>query len=915
MKRSVALITAFVLLLTCFCAVACNRSVYVYLHGYDGGEEVKKIVYDSDVALPEPKCDDYVFEGWFTDANTTEPFVQGQEKSEDFHLYAKWSKAKSPVVHTVRLVFNDGRADVTLNVADGIPASVPQPDREGYRFDGWYFDGSDTQYADQPVTEDIVLCAKWTELSRYIVKLVYNDGETFVDIPIYDGGYVQLPTPSREGYLFKGWFTDQTYQHKFTDTPVKSNITLYAGWSAQTGNAYNVTFVFYGNVRTVKTFEAGSVAEVPSPPIRRGYIFEGWYLDENFTVECNDLIVDHDYTVYAKWYAKIAITLKYMDGVTSDRVIYVNEGETPELPADPVRLDHDFVGWFLDEEGAEQYVLGPATHDLTLFAKWEEKHTVHRYDSYFMFTECTYSGCHVLGRNRGERQYDNMCDFGWSKQNEIDGHYDDCQSALNGTVAQFVEAFEIFEDDLEYLSDQYYWATLYYDVRYYDYTSVVNCYSTNFSRYYDLFIQADNTFHEEFWALYGEDSEEVLYYAEMYADQEESEADSILEEYYSEMNSYYPATGTLNSLYGRLVKAYNKEAKGYGYDNYMEYAYSEVYNREYGPEDTAEMHSFVKEYIAPALVTAHNKNVGVGNSSDRSFFDALSSGRIVSGSASQTATNYIGNYFKWLYDNSDPDKTIDFYSAVEEMFSVGNYFSGSGEGAYTMYVPYGDMACIYVQSGITYDNAFTFVHEFGHYYNYYYNGEKYLSYDHDETHSQGNEMLFLAWLKQNKPSNVTTGMTRLEAEQLENILWTICMASAVDELEQAAYTGVYNGEPFTGTDYHSLFGEILDSYGTDASSILKSNGNQSYWYYVAFDNAVYYISYAMSALPSVELYTIAESEGVEKARETYFKLFTYCDDESRMSQYTYSKTLEYCGLTSPFNESLYTHISEYIDSL
>lgn len=370
---------------------------------------------------------------------------------------------------------------------------------------------------------------------------------------------------------------------------------------------------------------------------------------------------------------------------------------------------------------------------------------------------------------------------------------------------------------------------------------------------------------------------------------------------------------TINNLYKRLVSAYNSEAAHYGYSDYMEYAYANVYNREYTPTQTAQMHAYVKQYIAPALVKVYDKlnALNVSSTTNQNFYNTLMKGSVVSGNPNRDAVNYIGNYFKWLTDNGNTGKPINFYNAVNEMFCNGNYFTGSGEGAYTMWIPSDSMATVYVERGNSYDTPFTFVHEFGHYYESYHNGGLNLSYDHEETHSQGNEMLFLAWLKENKPSTVTTGMTMVELEQLYNMLWTVCMSSAVDELEQAAYTGSYNGRTVNG-GYHALFGEILDSYG-DAADILQENND--YWYYVAFDNAAYYISYAMSALPSVDLYTIAENNDLEIARTTYFKLFRYCEDDVRMASYSYSDVLSYCGLGSPFEQAIYSRIYNYVNRL
>ncbi|MCH5152295.1 MAG: hypothetical protein J1F65_06590, partial [Clostridiales bacterium] len=210
----------------------------------------------------------------------------------------------------------------------------------------------------------------------------------------------------------------------------------------------------------------------------------------------------------------------------------------------------------------------------------------------------------------------------------------------------------------------------------------------------------------------------------------------------------------------------------------------------------------------------------------------------------------------------------------------------------------------------------TFVHEFGHYYDFVFNGNLSTSMDHSETQSQGDEMLFLAWLSQNKPSGITNGYTAVELSQLFDILSTIVLATAVDEFEQAAYAGTYNGRSIT--DYNITFDTILSTY-SGANEYLNSD----YWFYVVFENAAYYISYAMSALPALEIFAKAGSSGLDAARESYLKLFTYSSNSGFLGTDSYGETvvtatyqqiLNYCGLHSAFQSELYTTIRNYFNS-
>ena len=216
------------------------------------------------------------------------------------------------------------------------------------------------------------------------------------------------------------------------------------------------------------------------------------------------------------------------------------------------------------------------------------------------------------------------------------------------------------------------------------------------------------------------------------------------------------------------------------------------------------------------------------------------------------------------------------------------------------------------QYGYSYSTAFTFVHEFGHYYADIYTGGGDFSMDHAETHSQGNEMLFLAWLKDNCPKGAEDGYKLIQMEQLIDILQTIVQSTIVDEFEQAVYSNTYgNGEFKNGikaSQYGELYSAIVESYGDGMLDLL----GDEYWLFVVVDSSAYYISYAMSALPSLEIYVKAMTDGLDTARDTYFKLFTCVNSQSEI---TYSEALTAAGLDSPFSASLFTTIETYLKTL
>ena len=114
--------------------------------------------------------------------------------------------------------------------------TLADPTRTGYTFGGWYSDESaegERIAVIAPGTEsEYELYAKW--FKNYRLTYVLNGGsledriESFTREDSFD-----LPTPSREGYTFEGWFTDAGFTQAITGLTMgtEENITVYAKWS------------------------------------------------------------------------------------------------------------------------------------------------------------------------------------------------------------------------------------------------------------------------------------------------------------------------------------------------------------------------------------------------------------------------------------------------------------------------------------------------------------------------------------------------------------------------------------------------------------------------------------------------------------------------------------------------------------
>ena len=133
--------------------------------------------------------------------------------------------------------------------------TVPLPEppvKEGHTFDGWYYDEALTQpYDGAPIYADTKLYAKMT-INRYTVQFNGQNGEDYAPATVEWNTSPTLPTPTRTGYTFVGWFDGDT---KYEGTPIRTNTVLTARWEIMT---FTVTFMVDGETYDTLVVDYGT---------------------------------------------------------------------------------------------------------------------------------------------------------------------------------------------------------------------------------------------------------------------------------------------------------------------------------------------------------------------------------------------------------------------------------------------------------------------------------------------------------------------------------------------------------------------------------------------------------------------------------------------------------------------------------
>ena len=273
------------------------------------------------------------------------------------------------------------------------------PSREGFKFAGWYVDPGCTTAYDftQPVTNNMILYAKW-EANVYLVQFnngyggIYEEGTPWAPQEIPYNGILSKPTevPTRPGYTFNGWYLDpEGTKGCFNGNGqyvVKTDMVIYAGWKQ------NDYWLVYHNVDLASNKDQfqnygihyGDVIQEPEDPIREGYTFQGWYLDETYTEPAAFPITvgEKQVDLYAKWAKDCQVAFFYYHYAQGNgepaNVVTVPYGGTVEDPgAPPAVSGYIFDGWYTNTDWTQKWDFNtPVTQTMHLYAKWVKAVTV-----------------------------------------------------------------------------------------------------------------------------------------------------------------------------------------------------------------------------------------------------------------------------------------------------------------------------------------------------------------------------------------------------------------------------------------------------------------------------------------------------------------------------------------------------------
>lgn len=148
-----------------------------------------------------------------------------------------------------------------------------------------------------------------------------TDGGTDVEkMTIKEGEKISLPTTSKDGYEFKGWFLEDGKTEVTNDYEFKESTCLYAKWEELKAETKTMKITFDSNggskvsAQTYTCNDKGATIKAfPKKPTKDGYTFRVWEDKHGTPILEGALLTCENVTLYAAWdkNAETTPTVKY----------------------------------------------------------------------------------------------------------------------------------------------------------------------------------------------------------------------------------------------------------------------------------------------------------------------------------------------------------------------------------------------------------------------------------------------------------------------------------------------------------------------------------------------------------------------------------------------------------------------------
>ena len=248
----------------------------------------------------------YTFAGWFDNSNVriTSSYVPGDNKCNMYYLspcpvfpHAVWTANTTTITFAGNTGTGTAPSNLTYTSGTSLAlASNTFTPPAGQTFVGWSLSINGaliSSYNTPTDSASVVIYAIWSGSAQYVVTFDSALGSAVSPITVSSGSALTLPTPTRTGYGFAGWYTNFGLGSRvgtassYTSYTPTSSTTIYARWlpgvytlifqntgaasdrTSATGKAPSYQYYVFGGNVTLPSAGTLSLA---------GKTFRGWSL-------------------------------------------------------------------------------------------------------------------------------------------------------------------------------------------------------------------------------------------------------------------------------------------------------------------------------------------------------------------------------------------------------------------------------------------------------------------------------------------------------------------------------------------------------------------------------------------------------------------------------------------------------------
>ena len=353
--------------------------------------------------------------------------------------------------------------------------------------------------------------------------------------------------------------------------------------------------------------------------------------------------------------------------------------------------------------------------------------------------------------------------------------------------------------------------------------------------------------------------------------------------FYQLYDAYYAAfNSAAGSVFVEQLAVRHRIAQKLGYGSYAAYRY-DLYGRDYTVTDAKALQAAVKRYIVPVYIDANNGENDAQLTlygmrfDETAFFTAF--GAAVTDLAPESGEAYAYMMRNGLIDTAVSDKKMDS--------NFTTYLSAS-DAPFTLMQWQGD-----------WQSTGTVMHEFGHYLNYYVNPPKSWadsdSLDLAEIDSQAMQLLLTKYFG----SFYGDLAGAAEKSLLLDCMYAMITGCLEDEFQQE----VYAHPSWTLPEINACYRQLADEYGL--TELYGYTGAEWTQILHTFQTPMYYISYAVSMVPALEIYAMSK-EDHSAAEAVYFHIM------NRAPYASFRTVVSENGLSDVFDENTIKRIADML---